>query len=51
MTEYINQLILTVVVCQTASMLVPENETAKRYLRTGDHSDDCFSGQSSDRTG
>lgn len=33
MTEYINGLILTVVVCQAASMLAPEGETAKRYLK------------------
>jgi len=33
MTAYINELILTVIVCQTASMLAPDSDTAKRYLR------------------
>lgn len=33
MTAYINGLILTVVVCQAASMLAPEGESAKRYIR------------------
>lgn len=33
MTAYINQLILTVVVCQIAAMISPDGENAKRYIR------------------
>lgn len=33
MASYMNQLILTVVVCQVASMLAPNADAAKRYLR------------------
>lgn len=33
MTAYINQLILTVVVCQVAVMISPDVERAKRYIR------------------
>lgn len=34
MTAYINELIITVVVCQIASMISPENENSKRYIKT-----------------
>lgn len=33
MTAYINELIITVVVCQAASMISPESENSKRYIR------------------
>lgn len=33
MTAYINELIITLVVCQIASMITPESENAKRYIR------------------
>ncbi len=34
MTAYINELIITVVVCQIASMISPETENSKRYIKT-----------------